>query len=196
MRQAGIGTRIALLVGAGLLLAAAMPAAETDGTMSLSVPDVVLRNQDGDRVRVWSELIRGNVVVMNFVFTNCTTICSPMGANFGELQSRLGRDVKLISVSIDPGTDTPARLKRWSGQFHAGPSWTLLTGDRQEVERLLKALGVYTGNRFSHAPILLVGDGSNGRWLRGNGLAAPGEVLSMIRRVRLATAAPAARSAR
>jgi protein SCO1 len=192
-RMRPIRRMMRLVLAAALTLTAS---AETPGTISLSVPDVVLRDQDGDRVKVWSELIRGKVVVMNFVFTSCTTICSPMGANFGELQSHVGRDVRLISVSIDPGVDTPARLKRWSRQFHAGPSWTLLTGDHEEVERLLKALGVYTGNRFSHAPILLVGDGNSGRWLRGNGLAAPADVMAMIRRVRSPIPAPGGRARR
>jgi protein SCO1 len=172
-----------LFIAASLLLCTAARANDAGGTMSLSVPDVVLRDQDGDRVRVYSELIRGQVVVMNFVFTSCTTVCSPMGANFGELQGRVGSGVRLISVSIDPATDTPARLKKWSKQFHAGPSWTLLTGEGADVERLLKALGVYTPNRFAHAPVLLVGDGTTGRWLRANGLAAPDDVMGMIRQV-------------
>ena len=176
-------TRIAsLLVLLTLSLGTVAAADETSSPMSLSVPDVVLRDQNGERVNV-PELVRDRVVVMNFVFTSCTTICSPMGANFGQLQTHLGNGVRLVSVSIDPTTDTPARLKKWSGQFHAGPSWTLLTGEPKDVERLLKGLGVYTPNRFSHAPILLVGDGASGRWLRANGLAAPEDVQAMIRRV-------------
>jgi protein SCO1 len=171
-------------ISAALLLVMAAATAEPGGTMSLSVPDVVLLDQNGDRVHVWSELIRDNVVVMNFVFTSCTTICSPMGANFGELQKHVRPDVRLISVSIDPGTDTPQRLKKWSSQFRAGPSWTLLTGEHEDVERLLKALGVYSPNRFNHSPVLLIGDGGSGRWLRANGLAAPGDVVTMIERVR------------
>lgn len=157
-------------------------AAEPAGTMKLSVPDVVLVDQNGARVRV-PDLVAGRVVVMNFVFTSCTTICSPMGAQFGELQKHVGPDVRLISVTIDPGTDTPARLKKWSAQFHAGPQWTLLTGDADDVERLLKSLGVYTPNRFNHGPVLLVGDAAGGRWLRANGLAPAADVVAMIRRV-------------
>lgn len=170
--------------------------AETPGTISLSVPDVVLRDQNGDRVKVWSELIRGKVVVMNFVFTSCTTICSPMGAHFGELQKHVGSDVRLISVTIDPETDTPARLKKWSRQFRAGSSWTLLTGEHEDVEQLLKALGVYTPNRFNHGPVLLVGDGRSGRWVRANGLAAPADVIAMIGRLRTAAPATAERTRR
>jgi protein SCO1/2 len=169
---------------AALMLCVFVAANDRPGTMSLSVPDVVLRDQDGDRVRVYSQLIAGQVVVMNFIFTSCTTICSPMGANFGELQKHVGPGVRLISISIDPVTDTPARLKRWGSQFHAGPSWRLLTGENADVERLLKAMGVYTPNRFEHAPIMLVGDGVSGRWIRTSGLAAPGDVVELIHRLR------------
>jgi len=170
--------KVSLVVAALLsLLAAPLRSAP------LAIPDVALFDQNGKSVRFYSDLVKGKVVAMNFVFTSCTTICSPMGANFGQLQTHLGNGVRLVSVSIDPTTDTPARLKKWSGQFHAGPSWTLLTGEPKDVERLLKGLGVYTPNRFSHAPILLVGDGASGRWLRANGLAAPEDVQAMIRRV-------------
>ena len=169
------------LRAAAVLFAALSVYAETP-TIALKVPDVVLRNQDGQPVRM-AELTRDRIVVMNFVFTSCTTICSPMGANFGALQSHVGRDVRLVSISIDPGTDTPARLKRWGAQFQAGPSWTLLTGDAGDVETLLKALGVYSANRFAHAPILLVGDGA-GRWVRANGLVAPSEVVKIIHGMR------------
>jgi protein SCO1/2 len=178
--------RLPLFLAAGILLTAASLAAQPDGTLSLSVPDVALRDQNGKVVHLYSDLIRGNPVVMNFVFTSCTTICSPMGANFGALQSKVERDVRLISISIDPGVDTPERLKRWSAQFQRGPSWTLLTGSRENVERALKALGAYTPNRFSHAPMLLVGDGQTNRWIRANGLVAPSEVVKMIRRTRTA----------
>ena len=168
------------LIAAALVLITVVLRAEGDATMSLAVPDVGLRDQNGKLVHVYSDLIRGNVVVMNFIFTSCTTICSPMGANFGELQSHVGPDVRLISISIDPAVDTPARLKLWGTRFHAGPSWTLLTGSHQDVERLLKALGTYTPNRFNHAPILLVGDGRSNRWIRASGLVAPHEVVRLI----------------
>ena len=171
-----------LFIAAALTFGNSILADDGGGTMSLHVPDVVLRDQDGGLVRV-PELIRGRVVVMNFIFTSCTTICSPMGANFGRLQRHVGSDVQLISVSIDPVMDTPERLKTWSRQFHAGPSWTLLTGETKDVQRLLKALGVYTPNRFDHAPVMLVGDGRTSRWLRANGLADPHSVTEMIRRL-------------
>jgi protein SCO1/2 len=163
---------------------AAQPAQETAAP---SIPDVELTDQDGRPVHVYSDLIRGKRVAMNFVFTTCTTICPPMGANFERLQKvlgaragRAGNDVRLISVSIDPQTDTPQRLKAWGTKFHAGPGWTLLTGRKEDVDRLLKALGVYTPDRADHSPLVLLGNDSAKRWTRAYGLAAPAKMVELL----------------
>src|SRR5262245_54681956 len=154
-------------------------------TSSITVPDVRLVDQDGKSVRV-PDLLRGKTAVVNFIFTSCTTICSPMGANFAALQSRLGNrgDVALVSVSIDPAMDTPARLKKWSARFNAKPGWTLLTGEKREVDTLLKAFGVYTPDRISHSPVVMIGNQDAGRWTRANGLTPPADLLPLIEAAR------------
>lgn len=158
---------------------------------ALAVPDVPLVDQDGKPVRFYTDLVKDRVVAVNFVFTSCTTICPPMGANFAKLQkilsARAGREVQLISVSVDPGTDTPERLKAWGQKFGAGPGWTLVTGDRNQVTFLLKALGVYTANISDHSPLVLLGDDARHRWTRAYGLAAPAKLAELIDQI----AAPA-----
>jgi protein SCO1/2 len=135
-------------------------------------------------VRFYSDLVQGKVVMMNFIFTSCTTICPPMGATFAKVQKvlgeRAGRDVHLISVSVDPATDTPERLKAWSQKLGAGPGWTLVTGDRESVTQLLKALGVYTASISDHTPLVLVGNDVQGRWTRAYGLAPPTKLVELI----------------
>jgi protein SCO1 len=147
-------------------------------------PDVEAIDQDGRQVRFYSDLVRGKRVAINFIFTTCTTICPPMGANFEQLQAllgaRAGADVRLLSVSVDPGTDTPERLKAWGARFHAGPGWTLLTGRKDELDRLRKAMGVFTADRASHAPVLLLGDDRTGRWTRAYGLAPPAKIVQLL----------------
>src|SRR5262245_23926443 len=116
----------------------------------LSLPDVGLVNEDGRKVRFRSDVIAGKTVVINFIFTSCSTICRPMGANFAALQKLLrkaGRDVQLISISIDPLTDTPDRLKAWRQRFNGGTGWTLLTGSKQDIDSLLTALDVFTASK-------------------------------------------------
>ncbi|MFQ5719443.1 MAG: SCO family protein [Acidobacteriota bacterium] len=159
------------------------PAAATE-LGSMVIPDVLVRTQDGKQVHFYSDLVKGRVVAMNFIFTTCTTICPPMGANFAQLQrtmkDRIGKDVHLISVSVDPAVDTPARLKAWAGKFGAGPGWTLVTGAKPDVDRLLKALKVFTPDKEDHSPIALVGNDAAGRWTRLWGLAPPDDLARTI----------------
>jgi protein SCO1/2 len=168
------------------LPAAARDAVEAPETLgALNVPDVSLVDQDGKPVRFYTDLVKGRVVAVNFVFTSCTTICPPMGANFAKLEKMVaGKDVQLISVSIDPTNDTPERLKAWGQKFGKGPGWTLVTGNRDEVTRLLKTLGVYTAGVTDHSPLVLLGNDRAHRWTRAYGLAAPAKLAELLEEAR------------
>src|SRR5262245_4821397 len=145
------------------------------------IPDVVLTDETGRQIRVYDELVKDRVVAVNFIFTTCPTICQPMSATFSQLESMLGsRPVRLVSVSVDPGTDTPQRLAAWKARFHGGRSWTLLTGSLPEIDRLRKALGVYTPDRFSHTPTVVVLDDRRGRSTRISGLAPARAIVETI----------------
>jgi protein SCO1 len=150
----------------------------------VSIPDVTLCNQDGQPVNVARDLAQGKLLVMNFIFTTCKGVCPPMGVNFGQLQARLGdrvgRDVNLVSVSVDPVTDTPDRLKTWAKQFGASAGWTLLTGPKQDVDRFLKSVGVFAANKTEHSPFILVGRVSNGSWQRIHGLTTIDKLSEVI----------------
>jgi protein SCO1/2 len=176
-----MGLALALLPAAAAQTPATPEALPVDG---LNVPDVALVDQDGKPVHFYSDLVKNRVVAVNFVFTTCTTICPPMGANFAKLQKLLaGKDVQLISVSVDPATDTPERLKAWARKFGAGPGWTLVTGGKEEVNHLLKALGVYTGGVADHSPLVLLGNDAGHRWTRAYGLAAPVKLAELIEQI-------------
>lgn len=164
-------------------------------TIKVTIPDVTVVTQEGKRVHFYSDLVKGRVVAMNFVFTTCTTICPPMGANFAKLQSLLGsRKIHLISVSVDPTTDTPERLKAWAEKFGGRPGWTLVTGERTEITQLLKSMGVYTANINDHSPLVLLGNDAQGRWTRAYGLAPPVKLVELVDAI--AGAAASAKEAR
>ncbi len=150
-----------------------------------SFPEVRLVDQDGGQIDFFDDLVKGRVVAINFIFTTCTTICPPMGANFARLQKSNGDgDFSLISVSVDPVTDTPERLKAWRDKLGGGPGWTLVTGAKAEVDRLLKALQAFSADKWDHSPLVLIGNEANGQWLRANGLAPPETLLEAIAKVR------------
>jgi protein SCO1/2 len=180
-----LGAALCLALCGALALPARAPAADIrEESVKPSIPDVSLVDQDGKPVRFYSDLVQGKVVMMNFVFTSCTTICPPLGATFAKVRTllgdRAGKDVHLISVSIDPATDTPERLKAWSQKLGGGPGWTLVTGDKDSVTRLLKGLGVYTASTADHSPLVLVGNDAQGRWTRAYGLAPPTKLIELI----------------
>lgn len=108
------------------------------------IPDVEVLDQDGKTRRFYTDLVKGRVVIMNFIYTTCTAFCPMSGSNFSRLQAllgdRLGRDVHLISVTTDPVTDSPAKLKAWGERFKAKSGWTLVTGNKNEMTDLLRVL--------------------------------------------------------
>lgn len=157
---------------------------ESHAAPKMAIPDVELLDQDGRKVHFYTDLVKGKVVAVNFIFTTCTTICPPLGATFArvqrELGARAGRDVHLISISVDPATDTPERLKAWGAKFHAAEGWTFVTGRKPQVDELLRALGAATGSPSDHTPTVLVGNDTAGQWTRAYGLARPAVLIGLI----------------
>ncbi|HEV3469618.1 MAG TPA: SCO family protein [Pyrinomonadaceae bacterium] len=160
------------------------PAAVHASGAGMNIPDVELLDQNGRRVRFYTDLVKGKTVAINFIFTTCTTICPPLGATFARVQrdlgERAGRDVNLISISVDPATDTPERLKAWGEKFKAGPGWTLVTGAKPQVDELLRALAASSARREDHTPTVLIGNDARGQWTRTYGLAKPSQLVKII----------------
>ena len=159
--------------------------ASHDADMSkMNIPDVELLDQNGRKIHFYNDLVKGKTVAINFIFTTCTTICPPLGATFARVQKELGdkvgRDVHFISISVDPATDTPERLKAWGAKFHAGNGWTFVTGNKPQVDELLRALGASSARREDHTPTILVGNDASGTWTRTYGLAKASELVQVI----------------
>lgn len=156
---------------------------EAGAGQKLNIPDLELLDQDGRKIHFYTDLVKGQAVVINFIFTTCTTICPPLGATFARVQKELGdkvgRDVRFISISVDPATDTPERLKAWGAKFHAGAGWTFVTGAKPQVDELLRALGASSARREDHSPTVLIGD-ANGNWTRTYGLATSSQLVQII----------------
>lgn len=153
----------------------------------MEIPDVPVLDQHGNKLHFYTDLIKDKTVAINFIFTNCTTICPPLAATFQRLQrelgERAGKDVHLISISVDPVTDTPERLKAWGAKFKAGPGWTFVTGEKQEMDKLLNALGAAVSKREDHTPALIIGNDAKGVWTRTYGLAKIPQIMGVIQNV-------------
>jgi cytochrome oxidase Cu insertion factor (SCO1/SenC/PrrC family) len=141
-------------------------------------------DQDGRKLHFYTDLVKDRTVAINFIFTTCTTICPPLGATFAHIQKdlgeRAGREVQMISISVDPVTDTPERLKAWGEKFHAAHGWTFVTGAKPAIDELLRALGAATASPQDHSPTVLIGNDARGEWTRTYGLAPPRQILQLI----------------
>lgn len=169
------------------------PAPAPSAPVSVEVPDVELVDHTGRKVRLWTDLVRGRTVAINFIFTRCKTICSPMTATLARVRKDLGpeSDVRFISITLDVANDTPERMARFAEPFKPGPGWSFLTGEPARVKEALVALGGYVPDKEAHRPTVLVGNAVADRWTRVDGLGTPSRILDALREVRAASAAPA-----
>lgn len=130
--------------------------------------DVTLITQDGKSVRLYSDLLKGKVVVINTFFGTCTGSCPKMSAILSGLQDRLGpqlgKDVLLLSFSVDPEIDTPRKLKQYAQEFHARPGWLFLTGSKENVDLAIGKLGPKIDRKEDHSTLFLVGNDRTGLW--------------------------------
>ena len=158
------------------------------------IPDAELFNQDGKKIHFYSDLIKDKVVIVSLFFTSCSSICPMQGESLSRLQAtlgdRLGRDVYLVSVSMDPEGDPPERLKIWGLQFGAKPGWTLVTGKKSEIDKVAMALTGAPAVKGEHTPVVFVGSDITGRWIRAYGLAGPAKFTNLIAEVTDAPVAP------
>jgi len=151
----------------------------------IKLPDTALTDQDGRAQRLASDVAADRIVVVDFIYTTCTTICPVASALLSQVQKQLGdrlnQDVRLVTVTVDPVRDTPARLKEYGKRYGSGPGWTWLTGPKPQVDEVLKAFGAYTPNFENHPPLVLVGDPKNGKWLRFYGFPTPEQLTAAVR---------------
>jgi cytochrome oxidase Cu insertion factor (SCO1/SenC/PrrC family) len=153
---------------------------------SSRIPDVQVYNQDGKQRSFYSDIVKGNTVAINFIFTTCTTVCPQLTATFRRVQQSLSEGalrVQLISVSVDPTIDTPERLHEFATKFKAGPGWTFVTGGKSEIDSLLRVLGAGLGAKESHSSIILIGNDVTGNWTRMSGLSTPAAIVKVIKEV-------------
>jgi protein SCO1/2 len=151
------------------------------------VPDVVLVNQNGAKVRLKDLLQTDNPVVLDFIFGTCTTICPILSAGYVNLQHKLGPDsqaVRLVSISIDPEHDTPKVMKDYLKRYRAKEGWDFLTGSREDIDRVMTAFGAYIQNKMSHYPLTLIRSPQDGTWIRLFGLMSTAEFMNEVQKVK------------
>ncbi|WGS40874.1 SCO family protein [Burkholderia sp. JSH-S8] len=151
-----------------------------------ALPPVELVRDDGKTVSLVDELNDGRPVILTFIYTSCTTICPMISQTLERLQGELGSDrdkVHIVSISIDPEEDTPARLKAYAARFEAGPEWQYYTGSVDASIAAQRAFNVYRGDKMNHAPVAFLRAAPGKQWMRIDGFATPSELLDAYRDV-------------
>ena len=153
----------------GFIFAGSLYAQDEPAPVALPVPDIEVINQDGRHVRFNSQVVDERIAIVTGFFTNCSSMCPFTQEKLAQvaklLGPRMGKDVVIVSVSVDAENDTPARMKDWAEKFHIGRGWTLLSGNRAEVDTLLKSLGLFVELRQRHQSALMIGSATTG-WVR------------------------------
>jgi protein SCO1/2 len=149
--------------------------------------DTALINQNGERMRFYTDLMKGKTVIIDTFFATCQASCLPMNRNLAQIQEglgdRLGKDVNIISISVDPTVDTPTLLKAYAKKLNAKPGWYFLTGDKESIEFILKKLGQFVEDKNGHLNIFLIGNDQTGLWKKAFGLAKSEELMKVVESV-------------
>jgi protein SCO1 len=153
------------------------------------LPDILVQTHEGNRVRFYEDLIRGKVALINFMFTTCTNQCPLATANLLKVQealgSRVGRDVVMVSVTVDAYTDTPAVLERYARRYGAGPGWYFVTGRQQDLDLIRRRLGVLDAavDKTQHTGMLIYGNDATGQWAATPAQARPTTIVRSVTRL-------------
>jgi protein SCO1 len=182
--------------------AAAAPASAQQRWGRDYFPNVVLQDQNGRELRFYDDVIRGKTVSINFIYTACTDICPLDTAQLRQVQQilgdRVGRDIQMYTISLNPERDTPAELRRFMRQYDVGPGWTFLTGSAADVQLLQSRLGLRPVDERSlreHDTSIIMGNERTGQWIKRSAYENP-QLLAEILGRRLQNYAAAAPSTR
>jgi len=148
---------------------------------------ITLVDQNGRSIDLYKDLMADHTVVINSFFASCAGGCPVMSHTLAAAQTkfaeRMGKELVIISISVDPATDTPARLRQYAKQVGAKDGWYFLTGTKEQVDFALKKLGQATAVREDHMNIFIVGNERTGLWKKGFALAKPEEIAELVRTV-------------
>ena len=149
-------------------------------------PNVSLTTQDKKTIRFYDDVIKDRVVMIQFMFTQCDRYCPMVTPNLAKVQKELQRlapnKVTMISITVDPAHDTPEVLKQYSDKFHVQAGWQFLTGQKQDIDRIRRELGVYDPEekKTEHLNVLTIGKEPTGQWLAIEALATPDDIVQTV----------------
>jgi len=170
--------RVLLLGAAGVTVAAAFVsggAAQNRPWGEGYIPNLPVVTQDGKTVRFYDDLIKGKIVIISFIYTSCTDICPLTTARLAQVEDKIGdlvgKDIFMLSMSVDPERDTPQRLKEYSEAFQTGPGWTFVTGKPEDIRAINFKFGERSQILSEHRNEIVLGNDVTSQWQRDSAFA-------------------------
>jgi cytochrome oxidase Cu insertion factor (SCO1/SenC/PrrC family) len=157
--------------------------------------NVELVDQDGRSLQFYDEVLKDNVVVISFIFTNCQSACPLMTRNLMMIRDMLREDerrnIQFVSISIDPLRDTPSAMKEFAKKHDADiDGWLWLTGQPDDVNFVTQRLGSYTDDPEAHTTTLLAANVPNAHWTKIEPNVPPNGIVARLRQLVGENAAP------
>jgi protein SCO1/2 len=146
---------------------------------------LTLVDQHGSKVDLYEDLMRGKVVIINSFFATCHGSCPVMTSTFKKIEDAFKDDdqISLISITVDPANDTPAKLDEYAKNVNARKEWHFLTGTPQQVQTALAKFGLAVDVRDNHSNVVMVGNLNTGLWKKVLGVAESAKVIDAVRSV-------------
>lgn len=146
--------------------------------------DLELITQDGQEVRFYTDILKNKVVLINFFFTNCVAACPLQSKVLADLQlnlgDQLGKEIFLVSISVDPGRDTPVAMKEYAENFAAQKGWIFLSGKKDRVNWVIYQLGQYIEEVDAHSTAYILGNAQADHWKKARPDATAKELASLL----------------
>lgn len=152
---------------------------------SVAIPDVVLVDSRGEKVRLKSLLETDQPVIVDFIYATCTTICPVLSAGFANVQRKFAPEtekVRLVSITIDPENDTPRAMKEYLERYQAQPGWHFLTGSRKDIDQVMNAFNAYFRSKMDHQPLSFIRSQEDGKWIRLYGLMSSRDLMNELQK--------------
>lgn len=170
-----IGMLSAALFLAGTIQAMSSSQGQSDSNQTITknpaleyFTDIPLVTQDGESLRFYNDLLKNKVVIIHSFFSSCKSSCPVSMRLMAGVQERfnekMGKELHILSISLDPETDTPLKLKNYAEELDVGPGWQLLSGDKQNVDLALNKIGHYVADIDSHKNTIIIGNEATGLW--------------------------------
>jgi len=189
---------VVLILCAGLLAAPAVALAEAAAQAGPTneaaaeekarkfFTDLEVVDQNGKKLRFYSDVLKGRVVLINFIFTNCPDACPMVTHKLMQVRNMMvpaiKDDVWFISISVDPERDTPEAMKEFATKQGVDERrWLFLTGDKKNLEFIVKQLGQYTQEVEAHSTLMLAGNDRTRHWTRVMPMVPPEGVAQQLR---------------